>query len=139
MKRFLLTLAVLALGSGAAMAATAATRPSATSGRVSLASVRGTYDPFAMQRAAQAPAGAKENDDFRWRQEVVKWCKDKVKPPKPVKHRSPHKPGDDDGNNGHGNDDDHDDDSNPGQGGGNHGTGHDNDNGHHNDQDKGKH
>jgi hypothetical protein len=27
-----------------------------------------------------------------------------------------------DGDNGHGNDDDHDDDSNPGKGGGNHGT-----------------
>jgi hypothetical protein len=95
---------------------------------------RPAYNPFNMKRAAEAPRGQKEREDFERRKEIIKRIKDHVKPPHHPGAKSPHKPGDDDGNNGHGNDDDHDDDGNPGQGNGGHGTGdHDNngDNGNH--------
>jgi len=85
---------------------------------------RAPYDPFAMKRAAEAPQGSKERDDFERRKEIVHRLKDHVRPPVRPGTRSPHKPGDDDDHDrGHGNNDDHDDDDNPGRGNGNHGTG----------------
>jgi len=109
-------------------------------GRTAMASQgRPAYDPFVMKRAAEAPRGEKEREDFEHRREIEKRLKDHVRPPHRPGAKSPHKPGDDDGNNGHGDDDDHDDDSNPGQGNGGHGTGDHDDNGNHGDGNNGNH
>jgi hypothetical protein len=118
MKRVLLTVAaalLLCIGAGALPAAGTRSAPQPAP------AVRAPYDPFSLQRAANAPPGTVDNRGLERRREIHRWLRERVRPPHRQPPRSPNRPND--GNNGHGNDDDHDDEDNPGQGGGNHGTG----------------
>lgn len=107
--------AVLFLGANAGTAS-AADRPSAQ------ASSRSSYNPFAMRRAATAQPGTREYESFRRRQAIVRWCRDRVRPPHRRPPRSPRDPHDDndhdDDDDDHGHDDDDDDDHGGGNGGG---------------------
>jgi hypothetical protein len=119
MNRIVLTaVAALLLGIGV----TAFSAPSRSAAQSS-PPPRAPYDPFSLQRAANAPPGTSENRGLERRREIHRWLRERVRPPHRQPPRSPHNPGNDDDDRGHGNNDDHDDDDNPGQGGGNHGTG----------------
>jgi hypothetical protein len=87
MKRFTITLAA-ALFMCAGISAMAAGGSGSTS-----TSTRPAYDPFAMKRAAEAPAGSAENVAFNRRQAIVTRLKNSARPPFHPGNRSPHQPG----------------------------------------------
>jgi hypothetical protein len=85
----MLTIAAASVvGAGATFAAsrTAAVAPAAPA-------VRGTYDPFVLQRASQAP-GTPAYTALQRRNEIVKWlATNRVAPPGQQHARSPFRPG----------------------------------------------
>jgi hypothetical protein len=117
MNRITLAVAAVLLTSVGGLTLQAASKPAAPP-----APAVSSYDPFKMLRAIVPKIGTKEYQELQKRAEIIKKCKDKVKPPKDCKPRSPHKPGDDDDD-----DDGDDDDDDHGNGHGHHDDDHDDD------------